>query len=176
MSAYDLAATRKISFTASGELPLLLGEALVRTESFEAIRRTPQSSRRLRRMMQRVGIDRVPAARSVDVLTALQVTCADCPNVRQCALWQSAGDDDTVIRSFCPNAPTFEALRRITERSEASMRDAVATRMREISREIRERAKREADARLRQLVASHALALAQHAERIEREIAVDRGL
>ena len=66
-------------------------------------------------MMSRLSIDPVPASRIAlgTTMQGIARTCMLCRHSDACAAWlESAPDESTGYRNFCPNAQKFEGVRR----------------------------------------------------------------
>lgn len=71
----------------------------------------PGSARRFGAMAERLGVaDQLPPAAAIDALSGPRRRCLFCEEVRQCEHWIKDGQTEGYDK-FCPNAPTFDALR-----------------------------------------------------------------
>ena len=72
----------------------------------------PGSARRFNAMTERLGVaDKAPPAAAIDALAGPRRRCLFCEEVHQCEDWLKDGKTEG-YREFCPNADTFDALRR----------------------------------------------------------------
>jgi hypothetical protein len=95
------------------ELDRTLAEAgLAAGQSPLVLRAHPRARILLAAMTRRMGVDPFhPAAR--DAMPDVERRCIRCDARRQCEAWLLTSSDDRDAPAFCPNARTFERLRRV---------------------------------------------------------------
>lgn len=91
----------------------VLAELGVNRDELEiVIRNAPRSRILFQSMLRRLGLDRRLSLFAPELVRQIERRCATCGNQKECGDWMEKGAPGQTYQQFCPNAETFDSLRR----------------------------------------------------------------
>ena len=98
-----------------GELERTLADSGIAPSDVPRLMRAhPGTPQQLRRMMERLGIDRARLPHSkafADALREMEWRCGECADWRHCRAWLDTDASPESYRAFCPNTADVDRLR-----------------------------------------------------------------